>query len=179
MFIFKCNLLHLAEAFIHLPSSCFESMVQLFRVLQNIHSLKLSSLFLSSFAVELQKDLRISECIQSPFCNLRKIKFGTTFSDGEILVMNNILNLAPHIEALFVENEVGKNPCIVETTGEHFKDEKAWFVYKSSSLKLIEIQHFQASENEVKFIKSSSRMHQFWRNWLSLLQTRAQKIMVN
>ncbi|KAL5706939.1 hypothetical protein ACHQM5_025044 [Ranunculus cassubicifolius] len=145
------NLTNVVEASIRLPVSCFESLIQLFTVLQNSRNLTLSASFLQSFAVLLQNDSCISKYIGTPFHNLKSARLETDFSDGEILVINTLVSNSPHIEALYLENvEEEADEMIIST---HCEEEKVWRVYKLSHLKLVEIKGFRASENEVKFVE--------------------------
>ncbi|KAF9593122.1 hypothetical protein IFM89_020332 [Coptis chinensis] len=149
---FKSDIIHLKDVKVSLPASCFESIIQLFTVLKNAHSLALRGRFLLSFTHELLVAPSLLECIQASSCNLRWLKLGTEFSNAEILAINTILSHSRQVETIKLVNEVSKDECGT-TTGKYFQAEKVWLKYKLPHLKSVEIQDFRGSENEMKFVK--------------------------
>ncbi|KAL5706930.1 hypothetical protein ACHQM5_025036 [Ranunculus cassubicifolius] len=147
---FKNNSIQLTNANMELGVSCSESMIELFAVLRNTSSLKLSSWFLKSFTSELQNGPCIEDCIKTPFHNLTHMELGTVFSDDEALVINNILYHSPCIEVLRIVM-VRNSPAV--TVGESSEAEDVWSKFKLSRLKLVEIDDFQGVVNQIRFVK--------------------------
>ncbi|KAF5176944.1 hypothetical protein FRX31_033470 [Thalictrum thalictroides] len=85
------------------------------------------------------------EWIQTPFENLKFLKLGTWFTDGEVPVINRLLRLSPALETLVLENG--------GFWEEKSSVENICFEYKLSQLKSVKLLKFQGSENEVKFVK--------------------------
>ncbi|KAL5721758.1 hypothetical protein ACHQM5_005362 [Ranunculus cassubicifolius] len=143
---FKTDLTSLMCASIMVDATCFEPITKIFGILQHTRSLTLSDLFISSFVEKLRDDLALVNCIKNPFHNLKCLKMGTTFKDGEIKVLNTILHHSLQLETIFLEN-------IMEDYKEGYEEDDMWFAYKLDKLKCVTIQDFQGSVNEVRFVE--------------------------
>ncbi|KAL5706932.1 hypothetical protein ACHQM5_025038 [Ranunculus cassubicifolius] len=147
---FKNNCIQLINANIGSGVSCSESMIELFAVLWNTSSLKFSSSFLKSFTSQLQNGMCIVDCIKTPFHHLTHMEIRTAFNDDEALVINNILYHSPCIEVLRIVMAWNTYPV---TTGESFEAEQVWSRFKLSRLKLVEINEFETTENQIRLVE--------------------------
>ncbi|KAL5720584.1 hypothetical protein ACHQM5_013242 [Ranunculus cassubicifolius] len=148
---FKDNCTQLVNVDIEVPLSCSQSMIGLFTVLRNTSSLKLSAAFLKSFTRKLRKGMCVEDCIKTPFPNLTHMELTTAFSDDEALVINKILYHSPCIEVLRIAMD-GRRRTVVTVGGSSAADD-VWSKFKLSRLKLVEINDFQATENQISFVK--------------------------
>ncbi|KAF9619613.1 hypothetical protein IFM89_007934 [Coptis chinensis] len=103
-------------------------------------------------AVELQKDLATQKCSETPFSNLKWLKIGTLFSKDEVILINHILMHSTEIESVFLVNDVGKFDGLKNIAQVEQYEVKEWYKYKLSHLKLVEIEGFRGSENEMELV---------------------------
>ncbi|KAF9619621.1 hypothetical protein IFM89_007942 [Coptis chinensis] len=146
--IFKGNLKLLSDANIDLKVDSSVSTTQLISIVKNVRYLTLSALFVQSIAVELQKDLATRKCSETPFSNLKWLKIGTLFSMDEVLLINHILMHSTEIESVFLVNDAGKFDGLKNIA----QVEQYEVKYKLSHLKLVEIEGFRGSENEMELV---------------------------
>ncbi|PIA46535.1 hypothetical protein AQUCO_01500227v1 [Aquilegia coerulea] len=127
---------------------------QFLRAISNAKSLTLHWLFIVNFGNEIIVendeivDIDPEKWIQTPFENLKFLKLGTWFTDGEVPVINRLLKISPTLETLVLENE-----GVEELWEEKSSVENVSFEYKLSQLKSVKFLNFQGSENEMKFVK--------------------------
>ncbi|KAL5721763.1 hypothetical protein ACHQM5_005366 [Ranunculus cassubicifolius] len=146
---FKTDLTNLMCASIMVDATCFEPITKIFGILQHTRSLTLSDLFISSFVEKLRDDLALVNCIKNPFHNLKCLKMGTTFKDGEIKVLNTILHHSLQLETICLES-------IMDNAKDYkgaYEQHDECFAYDLDNLKCVTIQGFRGSVNEVRFVE--------------------------
>ncbi|KAF9619646.1 hypothetical protein IFM89_007967 [Coptis chinensis] len=146
--IFNGNLKLISDANIDLKGDSSVSTTQLISIVKNVRYLTLSALFVQSIAVELQKDLATRKCSETPFSNLKWLKIGTLFSKDEVILINHILMHSTEIESVFLVNDAGKFDGLKNIA----QVEQYEVKYKLSHLKLVEIEGFRGSENEMELV---------------------------
>ncbi|KAL5706934.1 hypothetical protein ACHQM5_025039 [Ranunculus cassubicifolius] len=149
---FKNNCIQLINANIDFAVSCTESIIELFAALRNTSSLKLTSSFFRSFTTKLQNGLCIDDCIKAPFHSLTQLEIATGFREEEAAVINDILYHSPSIEVLKIVMLL--NPYAVTIEERSDAEEIIWSKLKLSHLKSVEINLFQATEIQIRFVKS-------------------------
>ncbi|KAL5706875.1 hypothetical protein ACHQM5_024985 [Ranunculus cassubicifolius] len=148
----KDTLLSLTDATINISPICYQTAGHLISMVRSAQSLSLKSSYFQfpPFLTALKKDLSILNLIKSPFSNLKSLRIQTHYMDAELIFIHFILKHSPHIESLILAG-----PLVVSSTiqGEQVEDNKVWSNYDLPNLKLVEIQGFKGSENEVKLVK--------------------------
>ncbi|KAF9619645.1 hypothetical protein IFM89_007966 [Coptis chinensis] len=150
--IFNGNLKLLSDANIDLKVDSSVSTTQLISIVKNVRYLTVSTLFVQSIAVELQKDLATQKCSETPFSNLKWLKIGTLFSKDEVILINHILMHSTEIESVFLVNDAGKFDGLKNIAQVEQYEVKEGYKYKLSHLKLVEIEGFRGSENEMELV---------------------------
>ncbi|KAF5185181.1 Fbd-associated f-box protein [Thalictrum thalictroides] len=151
------NFESLVDADINIGVNSSRPTKQFLRALCSAKSLTFHSMFIVSFGNEnferdtlqwIESPEAALEWIQFPFNNLKFLKLGTWFTDGEVPVINKLLRFSPTLETLVI-----KNDGVQELLEEKSLAENVPFEYKLSLLKSVEFLMFQGAENEVKFVK--------------------------
>ncbi|KAF9619618.1 hypothetical protein IFM89_007939 [Coptis chinensis] len=150
--IFNGNLKLLSDANFDLKVDSSVSTTQLISIFKNVRYLTLSTLFVQSIAVELQKDLATQKCSETSFSNLKWLKIGTLFSKDEVILINHILMHSTKIESVFLVNDVGKFDGLKNIVQVEQYEVKEGYKYKLSHLKFVEIEGFRGSENEMELV---------------------------
>ncbi|KAF9619614.1 hypothetical protein IFM89_007935 [Coptis chinensis] len=150
--IFNGNLKLISDANIDLKGDSSVSTTQLISIVKNVRYLTVSTLFVRSIAVELQKDLATQKCSETPFSNLKWLKIGTLFSKDEVILINHILMHSTEIESIFLVNDVGKFGGLKNIAQVEQYEVKEGYKYKLSHLKFVEIEGFRGSENEMELV---------------------------